>query len=77
MDIKGAEVPVIEDLKIEGRLSLVDTYLNEYQHNIPGQSSELCNFIQQFESAGFTINLKSDFWYQGSFQDVFLRIAKY
>lgn len=76
MDIEGSELPVIEELKKEGKLSLVETYLIEYHHNIIGQFSEIGKFIQYFESEGFTLNLRSDFGHQGSFQDVFLRIAK-
>lgn len=76
MDIEGSEVPVIEELKKEGKLSLVNTFLIEYHHNIPDHVSGIGKFIHHFESEGFTLNLRSDFGHQGSFQDVFLRISK-
>jgi FkbM family methyltransferase len=76
MDIEGAEINVLDDLKRNGKLNSVNTYLIEFHHNIPGQLSGLGRFIQDFEENNFGVSLRSGFHNQGEFQDVFLRIFK-
>jgi FkbM family methyltransferase len=76
MDIEGAEIKVLDDLKRNDKLNFVNTYLIEYHHNIPGLVSGLGRFIRDFEENSFSINLRSGFQNQGDFQDVFLRIFK-
>ena len=76
MDIEGAEINVLDDLKRNEKLNSVNTYLIEYHHNIPGQLSGLGRFIHDFEENNFGISLRSGFRNQGEFQDVFLRIFK-
>ena len=76
MDIEGAETLVIEDLVGNGKLSSTKNYLIEYHHNIPSQKSALGRFIHVFEENGFGINVRTNFYNQGEFQDVFLRIFK-
>jgi len=76
MDIEGAEISVLNDLKKNDKLNSVNTYLIEYHHNIPGQLSGLGRFIHDFEENNFGVSLRSGFRNQGDFQDVFLRIFK-
>ncbi len=76
MDIEGAEINVLDDLKRNGKLNSVNTYLIEFHHNIPGQLSGLGRFIQDLEENNFGVSLRSGFHNQGEFQDVFLRIFK-
>lgn len=76
MDIEGAEKEVIHELVRNKRIGIPKTYLIEYHHNIPGQDSEMGDFLSQFEDQGYQCSIKAGFNHHGEFQDVFLSCSK-
>lgn len=54
IDVEGAEKEVMQDLtKNKQQLDRIDKIVMEYHHNIEGYASNLGEFLQMFEDAGF------------------------
>lgn len=76
IDIEGAEIQVVQELKASNTLNLPAQYMVEYHHNIDGQDSNLSSFLAAFEEAGYNYSIRTDFGERGKFQDLFIHFYK-
>jgi FkbM family methyltransferase len=76
MDVEGAELDVMTDLKSSGKLSLVRRMVIEYHHRIGGQASCLAGFLALLEEEGFEYQIAGagcdPITRQGVFQDILI-----
>ena len=60
LDVEGAELEVIDELKTSNKLELIKAMHLEYHHNIPGDDKKLSSLLSVIELAGFRYQLTSD-----------------
>lgn len=76
MDIEGAEINVIKDLKESGMLGKPRQYIIEYHHNMGGERSKLSSFLKDFEDAGYNYLVRSFYTETDNFQDILIHFYK-
>lgn len=76
IDIEGAEIQVVQELKASNTINLPEQYMVEYHHNIEGQDSNLSSFLEAFEEAGYNYSIRTDFSERGKFQDLFIHFYR-
>lgn len=76
MDVEGAELNIISDLFDSLTIQKTKEYIIEYHHNMNEDKSILSSFLQKFESNGFSYNIKANFRYINSFQDILIHFYK-
>ena len=75
MDIEGAELDVIEELKNKGKLSYIKQMVIEYHHHIVKQQDEISKILQILENEGFGYQIESSMrrpFKSNEFQDVLI-----
>lgn len=76
MDVEGAEINVIDDLKRNNMIQKADRYIIEYHHNISDDKSALSSFLKIFEDNGFNYVIKEYYTSPELFQDLLIYMYK-
>jgi FkbM family methyltransferase len=77
IDVEGSEWLILSDLKANaGKLENVQHVILEYHHKINGESSRLVSFLSYFEACGYEYNIKTNYLYQGDFQDLVIHFYR-
>ena len=75
LDIEGGEISVVNDLVVKNKLRGIRQLAIEYHHNMKGIDHSLSDFLNVFESNGFSYNVSaSDTPRNGKFQDILVRL---
>jgi FkbM family methyltransferase len=75
LDVEGAEVSVLQDLKDTGRLTMIKQIHLEYHHHIDGKEDKLSTMLGMLENQGFGYQIAAQASYlpkPGVFQDISL-----
>jgi FkbM family methyltransferase len=59
LDVEGAEHRVICDLVQSGKIGWIRQMIVEYHHNMPGQPTQLADFLRTLESCGLHYQISS------------------
>ena len=76
IDVEGAEMGVLRDLRDSGTIFQVKEMLIEYHHHINNSSDNLSEFLALLEGCGFGYQLRSAWdapFEPGGFQDIMIR----
>jgi FkbM family methyltransferase len=76
MDVEGAEVNILSDLFDSSTIHKAKEYIIEYHHNMNDDKSILSSFLQKFELNGFSYNIKANFRFINSFQDILIHFYR-
>jgi FkbM family methyltransferase len=75
MDVEGAEMEIMEDLRREDKLKHIRQMAIEYHHHIVSNSDELSKMLRLLEDSGFGYQLESNLkrpFKPGQFQDILI-----
>lgn len=76
IDIEGAEMDVIKEIKEAGQLDKIDQFIIEFHHNTGDSRLDLAEFLDIFTKQGFGYSLQSKYLKLGEFQDILIHFFK-